>query len=371
MKSDSELQGLIGRCSRCGTCRAACPIFEVVPDEPASPRARVQLLAFMLEGRVGASRRLDQIYSDCLLCGACVRACPNAVPVDGLVLEARSRLAAERGLGVPQRLALRLLPALAALRRLAPGRGIPAPRARVAYFAGCANRIARGENVRNLAEVLEANQVEVLIPEQTCCGMPALAQGDRRGALELARLNVQGLAGARVDAIISDCGTCVGTLRRYGEWLGSPDARRVSALARDAYSFLAELGLRGNLGEVPSRVTYHDPCHLAGQLRVKDEPRELLRRVPGVELVEMAGADRCCGGAGSFMLTHHGLSGKVAEPKLAAITATGAEVVVTTCPSCQLQLSHRLGRSGVGTTHLLRVLARAYRRGGVTKRRAL
>lgn len=403
--TDDEIRAQVGRCAKCGTCRAHCPVFDVVSDEPDAPRGKVQLLGYLSDG-LPASERLREIYSRCLLCKTCSSACPNGVPIDTLVLEARSRLAGSLGvepavslglrglLASPERLGLAAravnglrslgLDALAAklspkvgrwlgrvpdLRRrplldsVPRRRSLAAPRARVAYFPGCLNNLMSQGSGEATLEVLLHLGVEVWLPDQICCGLPALAQGDLETARRQAERNLQGLLdaiGSGCDLILVDCGSCGTTLRDYevyGFGTGSA-AREIKSRVRDVYTFILELGLDpSRLGPVKNpegsgesglRVTYHDPCHLKRGMGVYREPREILRRIPALELVEMTGADRCCGGAGSFMVTQDQLSAAIARPKVEAIDATGASLVATSCGACSVQLDCRIREAASG-----------------------
>ncbi len=389
--TDDEIKTKVGRCAKCGTCRAHCPVFDVVPDEPAAPRGKVQLLGYLREG-LEPSQRLKEIYSRCLLCKTCTSACPNGVPIDTLVLEARARLAASLGtdpgvslglrglLASPERLGLaarafnglrslgrdtlagklspqagRLFDRIPRLRRRPLLDSVPrrltvaAPRARVAYFPGCLNNLMAEGAGEAALEVLLRLGVEVWLPDQVCCGLPALAQGDLEAARGMAERNLGGLldsVAAGCDLILVDCGSCGTTLREY-EVFGFGTGE-IKSRVRDIYSFILELGVDPSLlgpigsGPIGTALTYHDPCHLKRGMGVHREPRELLRRIPGLELIEMAGADRCCGGAGSFMVTQDQLSAAIAEPKVAAINATGAALVATSCGACSVQLNCRL-----------------------------
>src|SRR5207302_80971 len=139
-------------------------------------------------------------------------------------------------------------------------------------------------------------------------------------------------------------------------------ATRYSRLCRDVSEFLADLGLAGRLGEVRARVTYQDPCHLAHGQGIRRQPRDLLRRIPGIELVEMPGSDRCCGSAGIYNLIQPGYSRQVLDEKMAAVRETGAALVVAPNPGCMLQIASGIRAHGLEmqVRHLIELLDRAY-----------
>jgi len=426
----SDVRRAVDSCSKCGACTAECPVYETLLVETFSPRARVQLLGALHEGDLNPSRMMRSVYSACLMCRRCTATCPNGLEVDLLALEGKLRL--ERTRAFPSwisvavralmprqerlaagarllravrlllfetprgedRLARRVLrrtvPSLARVEGLVP---TPAPvpfrkeargsggaavfkadgrrRARVLYFTGCLTNLLYPEIGRSTARVLARNGVEVVVPPQECCGIPALANGDLATAKRMAARNVRLLSKAasvagHVDAIVVDCASCGSTLSAYPRFLDgmddAEDAIEVAGLVRHVTVFLAELGTSPLRDGLRVRATYHDPCHLARGHGCGPEgrsaPRELLRSVPGLELVEMEDANKCCGGAGSFCFTHPALSRSIGGRKADAILETGASLVVTSCPACIMQLRGLLKDDGVLVKHVVEVLDR-------------
>jgi glycolate oxidase iron-sulfur subunit len=156
-------------------------------------------------------------------------------------------------------------------------------------------------------------------------------------------------------------------LKEYRHWLADdPEyaerAEQFAAKVRDISEFLVEIGIRPPQGKVEARVTYHDPCHLCRAQAIREQPREMLRAA-GVELVEMVGADTCCGSAGTQLITHYHTSVGVLERKMDNVAATEAEIIASGCPGCQMQLSLGVKRRGLKAkvVHPSELLARAYR----------
>ena len=248
---------------------------------------------------------------------------------------------------------------------------IPAPdtvaasdgRARVAYFVGCAANLIYPESARAAVEVLNRAGVDVVVPKsQGCCGTPVFNAGDFVTAREMAARNIEALRGSGAEAVVTACASCGLTLKReYAELLGFEDG-----VGMPVYDLTEYLVLRG--GEAVSaappagqddthvaaeaerpkvRVTYHDPCHLVRGQGVYEEPRQILRSIPGVEFVEMQDADRCCGGGGSFSLSHYDLSKAVGRRKVEAIRDAHVDVVATECQACVMQLTDMLAQAGM------------------------
>jgi glycolate oxidase iron-sulfur subunit len=180
-------------------------------------------------------------------------------------------------------------------------------------------------------------------------------------------MNIEALE--KYPAIVTDCASCGAALKEYRDLLADdPDYRErahaVSARVADVSEFLMKTPLVCPRGELPLRVTYHEPCHLGRGQGIREQPREMLKSIPGVEFVEMKGADVCCGGAGSFCITHPDLSGKVGAAKVESILASRADVVASGCPSCMSQLRAMLYERGLSirVCHPIELLAESYRR---------
>lgn len=221
---------------------------------------------------------------------------------------------------------------------------IESPRYKVAYFVGCYTaNLAPGE-AKAVINVLHKHRVEVVIPEFGCCGMPASASGKPSSALSLARRNITIADKLNVDAILTPCASCGSFLKGYEKLLvgdagWSKRASIFSSKVRDLNEFLIDIGLVTAMGTIKKRVTYHDPCHLARFQKIRQQPRTILQSIPGVELVELKEADMCCGAAGSYGFKNYDLSMKVLARKMDHVQATGAEILISSCPSCVAQLS--------------------------------
>jgi len=222
---------------------------------------------------------------------------------------------------------------------------------------GCAVDFIYPEIGLKIISFLNARGVEVSIPKkQGCCALPVIGAGDLQTAREMAQENLEAFGG--VDFIITGCATCGSALKGYGAFFEGGEGEKpfdsFAARVRDFSEFLLrDLKLTGeDLSFGPQRksnlkVTYHDPCHLSRYQGIKEEPRQVISALPGVELIEMDGADQCCGMGGSFGLSYYDLSKKIADRKAAAIRKTGADAVVTTCPGCRMQLVDVLNRHGM------------------------
>lgn len=416
---EAPTQEDVNHCIRCGLCLSVCPTYKESLRETESPRGRVALVTKALQSELTLTDNfIDHMYK-CLACLACNDICPVGIKPADLCLGARYVIhqarpqpffkpwvfrglfprtglleLMTRPVALYDRSGLRkvvnmvrvtgLLPAqLRDMERMLPGHlalrvarqqipdVMPARgerRAHVAYFLGCIQGVMMADGCKATVEVLAENGCDVVTPKNVkCCGMPMVGYGDKEEARAMARHNIDLFLGLNVDAIIADCATCGSSLKEYAHWLaGDPAyaerAREFSAKVRDVSEFLVELGIRPPKGKVEATVTYHDPCHLCRAQGVRKQPREMLRAA-GATLVEMAGADTCCGSAGTQVVTHYQTSVGVLERKMDNVAATGAEIIASGCPGCQMQLGLGAKRRGlkVRVVHPSQILAQAYR----------
>ena len=345
----------------------------------------------------GLSPELRSHFDSCLGCLACVTACPSGVRYDQLIEQVRPQLERHvprsRGdrlfhravfaifthpgrlrLAVPLlalRRALRLqqfpLPTarLRALARLAPSvklraatRRLPVHsgpqaavrRGRVALMQGCLQRVFFGDVNEATVRVLTAEGWEVVAPRQPrCCGALQLHSGAEEPALALARATIA--AYEEFEAIAVNVAGCGSAMKEYGRLLaGDPDwtarAAEFSEKVRDVHELLAGHEPQAARHPLPMTVAYHDACHLAHAQGVRNQPRALLRSIPGLKLVEPIEWEICCGSAGIYNLTQPAIAAELGRRKAANLAAAGADLVVAANPGCALQIAAHLTEIG-------------------------
>lgn len=189
-------------------------------------------------------------------------------------------------------------------------------------------------------------------------------------ALALARRTIDVFEASGVERVIVNSAGCGAHMKGYGHLLLDDPACRERAArfaekVRDVSELLAGEPLRGRLGPVPMRVTYHDPCHTIHGQRIWKEPRQILAQIPGVKVVELQEADWCCGSAGTYNLIQPEMAGRLQKRKIDNIVATSADAVVTANPGCIIQIVQGLKARGspIPVLHLVELLDRAYRGG--------
>lgn len=409
----SEYYDEISQCNKCGFCQVACPIFRSTGHESGVARGRLALLRAIIEGRLDWDKELEGPLFDCLGCGACTANCFPAVPTAELVVKARTeylekvdrkpihQMLFDYLLPYPRRLHLAAravalgkntglssmaralgllrifgrdfsraegivekLPPLPFRDRIKPGvyEG-SGETLRVGYFVGCGVDVIQQDAGEATLQLLKKMAKSVTLLNNCCCGLPAHSYGDMAAAKKLASKNLDILTADDFDVIVTDCSSCASFLKKYPEIFAADDRRQQAETAASRFKDMVELILSQNPVAVspanPVVATYHDPCHASrGQGLVK-EPREILNGIEGLEYREMPEADWCCGGAGSYALSHYDLSQKVLDRKMENLKKTGADLLVTSCPACMIQLSYGVRRHELKTRvcHISQVVA--------------
>ena len=415
---------ILQQCMHCGMCLPACPTYDATKKERHSPRGRIALMRAVADEELPLSLAFADEMSYCLGCLACQTACPAGVDYSNLLETARAEVQsaglnqtftsrfwrtvtirglfmrprllrfAGRLLWLYQRLGLqtafrklgltKLLPK--DLRLLEPQcptiatqfspqliKPIEKPvvkKYRVALLTGCVQDLVFADINRDTADVLLANGCEVHTPPvQPCCGSLHAHNGEATLAQVLARRMIDLFPPAQFDAIITNSGGCGNHLRHYGSLLAedaayAPLAKLWDSKLRDIHEWMMEQDCRApraGLGDLT--VTYHDSCHLTHGQKVTKQPRELLKLIPGLKLVELPEANWCCGSAGIYNITQPEQAEQLLVRKVGHVIGTGASVLATANPGCHLQIARGLRQAGSSTTLLQRVtlLARAYR----------
>jgi glycolate oxidase iron-sulfur subunit len=248
------------------------------------------------------------------------------------------------------------------------------PTYRVGLIVGCVSDICFAHVNTDTIEVLQANGCEVVLPEaQQCCGSLHGHNGEVETARQLARVNLDAFDVDGLDAILVNAGGCGSHLKHYDRLLADDavyqDRARVwSRKALDIHEWLEQIDVRAPRGSLasadgPLRVTYHESCHLKHGQQVSTAPRQLLARIPGLELVELTEADWCCGSAGVYNITQPEMSMKLLTRKMGHIAATEAVVIASGNPGCTVQIEHGLRQQGLvaRVEHPVSLLAAAYR----------
>lgn len=407
-------------CVHCGMCLEACPTYLETGEEQHSPRGRVYLIKSVAEGKIDINEAFSKSVFDCLDCRACETACPADVQVGGLIEEARGQIRKKMPLtgmkGVLSRAALkgffpyqkrmntlghamrlyqksgmqRVLrksgifnvmpthlkemeailpkvnkPVLGRLPDTIPAEG--EKKKRVGMLTGCVMDVMFSDVNEATIRVLTHNGFEVGLPQQQgCCGALHVHAGERETGKALARQNIE--AFKDYDKVLVNAAGCGCALQEYDElFRNDPDmlplAKEFSEKVEDVSKFLYDNDFKRPETEVNTTVTYHDACHLAHGQGIRFEPRQLLNEIPGVKMVELPDADRCCGSAGIYNLTHPEMAGSLLDRKMDDIP-DNIEMISMGNPGCMLQIAmgvEKYGRSEK-VVHTVQLLDWAYRK---------
>ena len=406
---------LIADCVHCGFCLPTCPSYAVFENEADSPRGRIVLMRAGNEAGSSTSPEMRVHMDRCLGCMACVTACPSGVQYDKLIEQTRPQIERNAPRPLRQRLHRKAIFALfthpGRLRALAPVlwaqqklgtipllaravAGVPelkamltlAPpvsrraaiarlperlpargesRGRVALMQGCIQRVFFGDVNAATVRVLQAEGFEVHAPRAPrCCGSLQMHAGYEQEAIGLARATIA--AYEEFDFVIANVAGCGSGMKDYAhlladdpEWAGRAEA--FSAKVRDATELLADHEPRAPRHPVPMKLAYHDACHLAHAQQVRTQPRRLLSAIPGVELVEPADWELCCGSAGIYNLVEPAAAGELGARKAANLVATGAEAIAAANPGCALQIAAHLNGRAMPIFHPMTLLDHSIR----------
>jgi len=412
---------VVQQCMHCGMCLPSCPTYIETRQERNSPRGRIALMRAIADGNLEVTKEFGEEMYYCLGCLACTTACPAGVDYPQLFEHARAEIEHQGVLFTPERAfwrwltlrqifakpwmlhavgrllwiyqasgicslvrksgVLRLIPAN--LRNLEPSTPtvrrhfsaeliaeVEKPSStthRVGMLTGCVQDLIFSEVNRDTVEVLLANGCEVVTPrQQGCCGSLHAHNGDLEQAAVQARRLIDQFEIDSLDAIITNAAGCGSHLKHFTHLLRhDPEyhekAAKWDGKVRDISEWLVSIGFRKPAGSSPAqKVTYHEACHLCHGQGISRQPREILRAIPGLELVELENATLCCGSAGVYNITQPEQAAKLQDEKVACIRRTGASLVATANPGCHLQIQNGMGDSAV-VKHPVTLLAEAYR----------
>jgi glycolate oxidase iron-sulfur subunit len=393
---------LLDDCVHCGFCLPTCPTYALWGEEMDSPRGRIQLMKLGHE-QPSLSDEMVMHLDRCLGCMACVTACPSGVKYDQLLLAARPQVERHFGRPLSDRAFRRLLfevfphpgrlralvPLLALQRRIGGERLVPrrlrrlrglaelAPRVSlralwarlpevtpahgvkrgtVSLLQGCVQRVFFSQVNRATVAVLAAEGFEVHAPAQPgCCGSLQEHTGYEEAARAHAHRTVAALGG--FDAVIVNSAGCGSGMKDYAHLIDDPE---FAGKVKDVHEFLAAVEPRAERHALSLRVAYHDACHLAHAQGIRSQPRELLRGIPGLELVEPAEWELCCGSAGVYNMLAPEAAAELGARKAANLAATNAQVIAAANPGCLVQIARYLERP-IPMAHPIELLARSFR----------
>ncbi len=363
-----------------------CPVYLESGKETHTARGKHHLAEVIDQKKIGPV--YEELFSQCLLCGRCSAVCTREIDTPLAVVRARTdfstfygehgytKFLAQKLLNQPSLFKFLvslgnktvdvfdvLLPADSGLRlklglfqqkrRTIPPEGLPKSSVSagggktIIYYPGCVSSYLYPSIVQNIRQILAQTGFEMLIPDDLgCCGLAAWAAGDIKEARKLARCNIEVLEKQK-GLVVVNCGSCFYQLQKLAELFDDPDwsrrAEEVGRRLRMLSQFLVshpfpQIRLQDHLKK-KVKVFFHDPCHLLKEGCVGPEPREILGRIPGIELVELDDGPKCCGHGGLFALGAPELSEKIRKTLIDEILQLQPDIITTSCSGCLMQLS--------------------------------
>jgi iron-sulfur cluster protein len=397
------------RCVRCGACANVCPVYRMVGGHQMG-HIYIGAIGLILTYFFHGKDKARNLVQNCINCEACKHICAAGIDLPRLIKEIHSRILDEEGHPLPSILLSKLmknrklfhsflrtaklaqrpltggtpyirhlphifskdhgfkaLPAIAAkpfrdrFASLKPN--VTAPKYRVALFSGCVQDFVYPEQMEAALKVLGAHNVEVEFPmEQSCCGLPLQMMGEKKASIEVARQNIEAMAG-EYDYVITLCASCASHLKHNYPFLLGEENAAAKAFADKVIPFSAfmtdVLGVtEEKFEQTNQRATLHAPCHLCRGMGVVEQPRQLLK-IGGYEYAQAEQEQVCCGFGGTYSAKFPGVSEQILKNKLADAGRTAAEVLVTECPGCIMQLrgGAEANKSGFAVRHISEVLA--------------
>jgi glycolate oxidase iron-sulfur subunit len=392
---------VLSQCIHCGMCLSVCPTYEMTKLERSSPRGRIRLIKSAAIGEIPVTDIFADEMNFCLDCQACETACPAGVKY-GLMVEAARAEADRQGSGsflgrFIKRFALRqilasnkrlkifsrmlrlyqrsrfrklihssgilhkIFPKLAEIDKLSPQvsksfsdemikeKVLPLNdqiKYRTAFLKGCLMNVMFAEINKDTVDLLSLCGCEIYTPlNQVCCGSLHAHNGDFETAKNLAKQNIEAFGKKEYEFLISNSAGCGAFMKQYGDLLKddpeySEEAELLSKKVKDIMEFLSEAGIQLKLEEMEEKVTYHDACHLAHAQKIVEEPRNVLRKIPGLDLKHLEESAWCCGSAGIYNITRYDDSMIILERKMKNIRNTNAKIVLTGNPGCISQIEY-------------------------------
>lgn len=388
-------------CVKCGLCLPHCPTYTKTQNENESPRGRIALIQAWAGGHLDASKKLVEHVDNCLLCRACERACPAAVPYGRLIDNFRGQVkinkkfslagsllkevshnkAANRlalsGLGfyqssglqktarflkLPELLHLdkidRLLPTRSGQTPLKPSylTGISPAKGNVGLFIGCTGALLDHETVDAAIKVLTAAGFNVHLPErQSCCGALDRHNGDIEKAEQLAAINCSAFADESLDAIVTIASGCGSQMKEYRQ-------TGLAGKVADISQFLIKSGcdFGDRLRPLSASVCLHAPCSLKNAMREDQGAVKLLQQIPGIKMALLPASVQCCGSAGSYMLDHPQMAQALLNDLLNAALEDQPEYLLSSNIGCALHIAAGLRERGAAleVLHPVALIAR-------------
>ena len=363
-------------CSRCGTCLAYCPIYKQTLDESLAPRGKMSLLEAVSKGKIEYSDKISEKLFTCTACNICTSECPSGVKLDEMISTAKSDLIdAHKYPQVLDILKERIKKAYnvtfdsntgrldwaAQLPEGEPEKYVKA-KAEVVYFVGCVSSFSpRSFGIpRSVVQDFDSAKVDytLLGEEEWCCGFPLINSGIKDVIGDMAKHNTEAVRSKGAKQLVLSCPSCYHTWKHeYPKYLSEKVDFEILHISQYLLRLIKEGKIK--LGPLPGKITYHDPCDLGRNSGIYEEPRDVIKSIPGIDFIDMAANRKlanCCGGGGNLESVNQALASKIALAKADEIIETGADIVVTSCQQCNRTIDASLKKKKKETNAKVKVI---------------
>lgn len=363
-------------CSRCGTCLAYCPVYKQTLDESLSPRGKMSLLEAISKSRIEYTDKVSEKLFTCTTCNLCDGECPSGVKINEMINTAKSDLIdAHKYPEVLDILKARIKNAynvtfdsnigrLDWVKQLTDGdpQKYIKEKAEVVYFVGCVSSFSpRSFGIpRSIVQDFESAKVDftLLGEEEWCCGFPLINSGIKDVTGDMAKHNIEAVKSKNAKLLVLSCPSCYHTWKHeYTEYYNGKIDFEILHISQYLLRLIKEKKIK--LNPMSGKVTYHDPCDLGRNSGIYEEPRDVIKSIPGIEYVEL-GANRklanCCGGGGNLESVNQALASKIALSKADEIIETGSDIVVTSCQQCNRTIDTSLKKKKKETNIKIKVI---------------
>lgn len=343
MKTLKDYEKELSKCSKCGQCQVACPVYKLTKNDCCVSRGKFVMLHGVTQGELKLSKNINKYLDLCLKCGKCNEYCPAGIDaleiincakheymkntlIDKFIKFFQSRL-----------LFSNVIKAGKLIFRHFERSEESSDNAKenclsVMYFKGCVNQIFPNTD-KYINKIFKNSDLKIISPDFDCCGLPFLSEGNSERFEQCAKTNIEKL-NTNYDYIVTDCASCESTLLSYYKYF---DCKIFSEKLLNWGDIISLKGLKFRF-KSPVKVTFHKPCHLKNDAFFE----KIISNCLNVEYVKMNDYDECCGFAGSFALKNRQLSKEISKNKALNIQDTNADYVITSCPACILGLKQGL-----------------------------
>ena len=361
MKTLKDFKDELNKCSKCGLCEPACPLFKISPNDCVASKGKFIMLHGVTKGDLTLSKNINKYLDMCLRCGKCNHLCPSNIDIRQILNTAKYEYMKNTFCGriicfLESKFIfnnfIKFISTLTSCFR-PKFKNSNSYTTTVLYFKGCVNQMLPNTD-KYLHKIFKNSDINIITKDFDCCGLPFLSDGNMERFMQVAEYNTELLTQDKHDYLITDCASCQHTINEYPKYINKeviPSEKSINW-----GDLIAAKNIHFKFKK-PTKVTFHKPCHLDNDNFL----HHILKNCENVEYIEMDKYDDCCGFAGSFSIKNFQIFNKLSQEKAQNIAKTKADYVITTCPGCILGLKHGLNliHKNIKVVSLLEFLSKA------------